>query len=222
MMNVQRVFGLLAALMACAAAAWTSEAEMDAAVCKALSAGKNAWSPAFVGQLRETATNAACSAGMRCEASMLLSLNAWQCFLDTMDGIWMVHERVHAERAVEQIGAATNAWQYWMARFVRAGAAASDCDYARALSVLSNAVDRMAREQATNTATGVECAFLRLFDLPDVATIDAMRVLAGMSAAMLGDGNVATNFAFQVPPRYRAMILEALNRRRPAGNAPQL
>ena len=81
--------------MACEVAAWTSEAEMDAEVCTALAAGKDAWRPAFVSQLQEAATNGR-SAEMRCEASMLLSLSAWQSFLDTMDEAFLAQVRERA------------------------------------------------------------------------------------------------------------------------------
>ena len=206
-----RVFAVfLMMLMACEVAAWTSETEMDAAVCTALAAGKNAWSPAFVSQLQETATNAS-SAKMRCEASMLLSLSSWQSFLDTMDETWMGREMAYATNAVEQIGTATNTWQYWMARFVHAGAHVSRCNYARSLSILGDSTDRMTREHCTNEVTDVERAILRLFEMPDLKTVDAMRAFAGMSAAVLGDGNTATNFAVQVPLHYRTMIFKALN-----------
>lgn len=196
--------------MACEVAAWTSEAEMDAEVCTALAAGKDAWRPAFVSQLQEAATNGR-SAEMRCEASMLLSLSAWQSFLDTMDEAWMGREMAYATNAVEQIGTATNTWQYWMARFVHAGAHASNCRYVQALSILGDSIDRMTREHGTNEVTDVERAILRLFEMPDLVTVDAMRAFSGMSAAALGDGNAATNFAVQLPPRYRTMIFRALN-----------
>ncbi len=45
-------------------------------------------------------------------------------------------------------------------------------------------------------------------ELSNFNTISAMKVFAGLSAAQLGMGCVATNFANQVPADYKVKMLE--------------
>ena len=44
--------------------------------------------------------------------------------------------------------------------------------------------------------------------MPNIDVREAMKVMAGMSAAVTGNGSVATNYANQVPGPYKNTILE--------------
>lgn len=186
--------------------AWGTIGEMELDVCKALTNDNFLVSAAFTNQLN-SATNVI-SVEMKSEAYLLLSINAYQNFLNTADDGWLCCEMFSASNAVDSIGIHSNKWQYWMARFTYASAQISEQRFFDSFSTLTNALDEILKVGYTNANSDVERAMLRKYEMPDLNIADAMKVFAGMTASELGMGNVATNYANQLPVLYRNKILE--------------
>ena len=197
---------IVAAFVSCAHA-WDSVAEMETAVCQALTNENYLLSSTFTNQLAAAINSP--SVEMKCEAYIMFSIHAYQNFLNTADDSWLQIEMCNASNAVSTIGMSTNKWQYWASRFVHAGAFCSVSNYESSFAVLSNALQEASYSCFTNNSPGpVERAIFDKFEMPNVGVIDAMRIMAGMSAAELGNGSVATNYANQVPVPFRNVILE--------------
>ena len=73
---------------------------------------------------------------------------------------------------------------------------------------MTNAIDDITIQGDTNDVTTVEAAILKRCELTNMNVTSAMKVFAGLSAAQLGMGCVATNFANQVPADYKVKMLE--------------
>ena len=203
---MKRIVILAAFLVVKCVVAWDTICEMESDVCVALTNDDFLVSAAFTNQLN-SATNAV-SVEMKSEAHLLLSINAYQNFLNTADDGWLCREMLNASNAVDSISAHSNKWQYWMARFTYASAQISEQRFFDSYSTLTNALEEILRVGYTNANSDVERAMLRKYEMPDLNITDAMKVFAGMTAAELGMGNVATNYANQVAAPYHNMILE--------------
>ena len=185
--------------------AWDSIIEMEADICIALTNDEYLVSAAFSNKLN-SATNSA-SFEMKTEAYLLLSVNAYQNFLNTADDRWLSQELSTASNAVVSAGNHTDTWQYWMAKFAYASAQISQQHFADSHSTLVATIAEMAESGYANGASIVETGLLRKYEMPNLQIVDAMKVFAGMTAAELGMGNVATNYANQVPMPYRGTIM---------------
>ena len=199
------VFILMLMVVDCVCA-WDSVSEMETDFCLALTNGDYLLSAAFSNQL-SSATNLT-SAESRSEVFMLSAIHAAQNFEVTDDERWIQEEMKMASNAVVVIGMQANKWQYWMSRFVYAGAYASQSDYGKALFVMTNSLSEISVSDCTNDVSPVCRAILRKFEMPDIGVFEAMKVMAGMSAASIGERILATNFANQVVAPYRSIILE--------------
>ena len=198
------VFILMLMVVDCVCA-WDSVSEMETDFCLALTNGDYLLSAAFSNQL-SSATNLT-SAESRSEVFMLSAIHAAQNFEVTDDERWIQEEMKMASNAVVVIGMQANKWQYWMSRFVYAGAYASQSDYGKALFVMTNSLSEISVSDCTNDVSPVCRAILRKFEMPDIGVFEAMKVMAGMSAASIGERIIATNFANQVVAPYRSIIL---------------
>ena len=184
-----------------------SVVEMETDICKALTNNTYLLSSTFTNQL-SAALNSS-SVEMRSEAYMLLSINAYQNFLRTADDSWLQIEMSNASNAVVAIGIHSNKWQYWTSRFLYASAYCSVPNYERSFAVATNSLHELScSAYNTNDVNAVERAILDKSELLNVGITDAMRIFAGMSAAELGMGGVATNYANQVPAPYRNVMLQ--------------
>ena len=199
------VFILMLMVVDCVCA-WDSVSEMETDFCLALTNGDYLLSAAFSNQL-SSATNLT-SAESRSEVFMLSAIHAAQNFEVTDDERWIQEKMKMASNAVVVIGMKANKWQYWMSRFVYAGAYASQSDYGKALFVMTNSLSEISVSDCTNDVSPVCRAILRKFEMPDIGVFEAMKVMAGMSAASIGERIIATNFANQVVAPYRSIILE--------------
>ena len=140
---------------------------------------------------------------------MLLSIHAYQNFLNTADDSWLQIEMSNASNAVVAIGMNSNKWQYWTCRFLYASAYCSVSNYERSFVVMTNSLHELSLiAYDTNNVNAVERAILNKSEMMNVGVTDALRIFAGMSAAELGMGGVATNYANQVPMPYRKVILQ--------------
>lgn len=184
--------------------AWDTVDEMESDIVVALTNNSYLVSATFTDQLN-SATNSAL-VEMKTDAYLLLSLTAFQNFLNTAEGGWLCREMFNASNAVEAIGIHSNKWQYWMARFTYASAQISQQHFSSSYSTLTNALEEIARTGYVSADSDAERAILHKYEMPDLNIVDAMKVFAGMAAAELGMGNVATNYANQVPMPYRNKI----------------
>ena len=196
----------LTSMAAYCACAWNSIAEMETDICVALTNDSYLLSAPFTNQLNEAL--GAASVEMRCEAHMLLAINAYHNFLKTIDESWLQRERINASNAVVDIGLHADKWQYWSARFIYAGAFASIDDYMASYSIITNVLKELSIHPYTNNTASVESRIIEKFEMSDIDITTAFKVLAGMSAAELGLEGTATNYANQVPVPYRNMIFD--------------
>lgn len=84
----------------------------------------------------------------------------------------------------------------------------SQSDYGKSLFVMTNSLSDIASSACTNDSAPVCRAMLGKFEMPDIGVVEAMKVMAGMSAAAIGERNIATNYANQVAMPHRNIILE--------------
>lgn len=194
------------AMIASCARAWDSVSEMERDFCLALTNKDYLLSATFTNQLA-CATNLT-SVDSRCEVFMLSSVHAAQCFEKTVDEFWLQEEMRQASNAVVVIGTHSNKWQYWMSRLVYAGACASQSNYEQSLWIMTNSLAEIASSGFANEVSSVGRLLLKKHEMPDVSVCDAMKVMAGMSAAVTGRGVMATNYARQVSAPYKNTILE--------------
>ena len=197
---------LCMAMLAHCVGAWNTVAEMENEVCMALTNDAILLSATFTNNLHAAANSP--FEEMRSEAHLLLAINAYQNFLNTMDEGWLHHEMLNTSNAVVAIGSHTDKWQYWMARFLHAGAFASLNDYMSSYATATNALNGLTASSYTNALSTVETCIMRKFEMTGIDISAAFKVFAGMSAAELGLGESATNYANQVPVPYRNTILE--------------
>lgn len=186
--------------------AWDSISEMESDICIALTNDEYLVSAEFFNKLN-SATNSA-SFEMKTEAYLLLSVNAYQNFLDTADDRWLSEELNTASNAVASAGSHAETWQYWMAKFTYASAQISQQRFADSYSILVAAIADIANVGYTNGASIIEAGLLSKYEMPNLQIADALKVFDGMTAAELGMSNVATNYANQVPMPYRSMITD--------------
>ena len=186
--------------------AWDTIGEMETDLCKALGDNNYLLSVAFSNKL-SLATNSS-SVEMKTEAYIISSIISYQKFLDTVNVDFLRRELLNASNAVVSIGYHTNSWQYWMSRFIYASAHISNQNFAFSYAILTNAIDDITKQRYTNDVTAVEAAILKRCELTNLNVTSAMKVFAGLSAAQLGMGCVATNFANQVPADYKVKMLE--------------
>lgn len=201
------VFVLMAMVVNCACA-WNSVSEVESGFCLALTNSNYLLSAAFTNQL-SSVTNFT-SAELRCEMFMLSAIHAAQSFEVTADIGWIQEEMKQASNAVVSIGTQIDKWQYWLSRFVYAGACASSSNYEESLRVMTNSLNEIASSGFTNDVSSVGQLLLKKYEMPGIGVREAMKVMAGMSAAVTGYGSVATNYANQVPGPYKNTILEFL------------
>lgn len=186
--------------------AWTSVSEMETDFCVALTNSGYLLSAAFTNQLPNA--NNFTSAESRCEVFMLSAIHAAQSFEATADVRWIQEEMKQASNAVVTIGMQTNKWQYWVSQLVYAGAYASQSDYVKSLFVMTNSLSELSSSGYTNDTPPVCRAILRKYEMPDMSVCEAMKVMAGMSAAAMGERSIAINYANQVNGPCRNIILE--------------
>ena len=206
-MVMKRIMIIIAAIVSCCANAWTTLDEMEAAICAALADEATLLSASLTNQLTEVVKGAQ-THDMKSEAYMLLSINAYQNFLETTDGKWLPIELQNASNAVVSAGMNSGRWQYWVSRFLYAGAYVSDSKFSQAFSVLNRALSEMSELNYTNGSSRVERAILEKCEMPGIGVAEALKVMAGMSAVELGQQDIALRFANQVSERYGNVIRE--------------
>lgn len=195
----------LAAMIPCYANAWTSLDEMESAICVALTNDASLLSASFTNQLNAVVMDAQTN-DVKSVAYMILSINAYQNFLETADEKWLSIEMQNASNAVTMAGVNADRWQYWVSRFLYAGAYVSDSKFSKAFSILNRALSEMSALTYTNDSSRVERAILEKCEMPGIGIAEAMKVMAGMSAAELGQKDTALRFASQVSERYGNVI----------------
>lgn len=202
----RRLLVLMGAILANYAYAWDSCEEMESDMCIALTNDNYLVSETFTNQL----ITATCFPvdEIRAEAYIMLSISSYQNFLFTADALWLEHEMSNASNAVVAIGSNSDVWQYWMARFTYASAHASELSFTNVYSIATNTLAEIALCGYTNGNSSLEAAILQKFEMPNLSIEDAMKVMAGMSAAELGMTTAATNFANQLAIPYRNIILD--------------
>lgn len=197
----------LAAIIPCYANAWRTLDEMESDICVALTNDSRLLSASFTNQLNEVVMDAQAN-DMKSVAYMILSINAYQNFLETTDEKWLSIEMRNASNAVVTAGVNTDRWQYWVSRFIYAGAYVSDSKFTQAFSVLNRSLSEISAVNYTNDSSRVERAVLKKCEMPGISIAEAMKVMAGMSAVGLGQKEEALRFASQVSERYGNVIRE--------------
>ena len=186
--------------------AWDSLVEMENEICCAMTNNAHLLSESFTNKL--SAALSSSSVEMRGEAYVVLSINAYQNYLNTMEEHWLQTEFINASNAVETLVQNFDKWQYWVAKFVYAGSYASVSDFSNTFSEASASLVAIGASNYTNSSSSVESAILGKFEMHGLDVEDALKVMSAMSAAELGMGNVATNYANQLPATYRNMIFD--------------
>ena len=188
------------------ALAWNSIEEMESGICFAMSNKVELMSSTFSNKLEKAISSN--SSEMKTEAYIVKSIIAYSKFLESSDDMWLTQELCNATNAVRVIGDSCDKWQYWMARFMYANAQISLNRFSDSHCTLTNALCRIVAEGYTNEPTRVEALILKKYEMPDLRIVDAMKVFAAMTAVQLKMGSVATNYANQVPVKYKEQIIE--------------
>ena len=84
----------------------------------------------------------------------------------------------------------------------------ADNNFARSYQMSTNYIQMLHDHGGVAETNALNSAILAYYEMPGIEIDVAFKVFAGMSAAGYGIGNVATNYANQVPAPYRNIILE--------------
>ncbi len=203
-MRVKRLC-LIAVVSSCRVFAWNSVQELESAACYALTNAQYLTSEQYVASLRSCITNS--DMAISADAQMILALSSRQRFWDTMDSSMIDVEMQYISNVVENVQLDCSDWRYWLSRLIYAGACADSDDYSQAYCILTNSMSSVHIQTIQSLSNSLPRAILDRYELTDLSVEMSFKVLAGMSAAELGNGMAATNFANQVSAPYREMIL---------------
>ena len=196
---------IIAVTSSYSAFAWDSVQELEADACCALTNAQYLTSEQYVASLRSCITNS--DMAISADAQIMLALSARQRFWDSMDSSMTEVEMQHISNVVASVQLDRLDWRYWISRLIYASAHADVDDYSQAYYVLTNAICSMQTPVIQFETNSLPRAILNRYELTGLSMEMAFKVLAGMSAAELGKGVEATNFANQVSAPYREMIL---------------
>ena len=193
-------------MFATVAKAWDSVGDMESEACMALTNVQYLASNAYADRLKAalSTTNEA----MRVNAQLMLGVSHYQRFLETLEEGDMERYCEHMSNAVVQAVPTAADWRYWTARLLYAGSFAARDDFSKSYAILTNCLDSMDALCCVSPANALDVALLSYYELRNISIKEAFKVMAGMSAAELGMGSAATNYANQISPPYRDLVLE--------------
>ncbi len=188
--------------------AWDSVQELEADACCALTNAQYLTSEQYVASLRSCVTNSNLTISV--DAQIMLALSARQRFWDTVDSSMTEVEMQYISNVVASVQLDRFDWRYWLSRLIYASVHADVDDYSQAYCVLTNSICSMPTPAIQFATNSLPRAILNKYELTGLSVEMSFKVLAGLSAAELGKGVEATNFANQVSAPYREMILRLI------------
>lgn len=188
--------------LACAAAAWTSEAEFEAAAVKALATPAVLTSVAFTNNL-EAFMQSAPSSNALWSARLIEVVSRLEQFEQTHDEGALGDGLALASNRVQTVG--HDCWQGMAARLLLAGGLCLAGDDARAFSVATNALVELDAPSCEEGNDALAQALLRYHDAEGLSLRQTVRAFAALTAAKCGDRATATNLVQTLPARYREM-----------------
>ena len=197
---------MMAMLLSMVAIAWTGVDDFEVEACVALTNSQYLTSAEYTNKLSRAWTSD--NLELRLDARIVFAASEYQRFLDEADVSGLNGEFSQLSNVVNQTSALTNLWQHWTSRLLYAGSFASHDDYVHSYAILTNLLERANCSDAVETTNRLHAALLKHYELSDLSTTNAVKVMAAMSAGELGLGNVVTNFANQVPLNYRNIIFD--------------
>ena len=197
---------MMAMLLSMATLGWTGVDDFEVEACVALTNSQYLMSVDYTNKLSRAL--ASDNLELRLDARIVLAASEYQRFLDEADVSGLNGEFNQLSNVVIQTSGLTNLWQHWTSRLLYAGSFASHDAYVHSYAMLTNLLERASRSDAVETTNRLHTALLKHYELSDLSTTNAVKVMAAMSAGELGMGNVMTNLANQVPLNYRNIILD--------------
>ena len=188
--------------LACAAAAWTSEAAFEAAAVKALATPAVLTSVAFTNDL-EAFMQSAPSSNALWSAQLIEVVSRLEQFEQTHDEGALGDGLALASNRVQTVG--HDCWQGMAARLLLAGGLCLAGDDARAFSVATNALAELDAPSCEEGNDALAQALLRYHDAEGLSLRQTVRAFAALTAAKCGDRATATNLVQTLPVRYREM-----------------
>ena len=186
--------------------AWENVLELEAAAVRALTPPVSILEASFTNEVSSAlqSTNRI----MRVDAELLQSIINYQRFLDTVEGQMLDNEFLCLSNVVSLTSGETNRWQFWTGRLLLASTYAAGNHFDVSYQMSTNYIQMAEGYGCAGETNALSSAILTYYEMPGIEVDVALKVFAGMSAAGMGSGTVATNFANQVPAPYRNMILE--------------
>lgn len=186
--------------------AWNSISELEASAISALEEPSSLLAANFTNSVRAALLST--NRMMKTDAEILQAIISYQRFLGTADGRMVDDEVQCLSNVVELTCVETNTWQYWMGRLLLTSTFAADSNFAKSYQMSTNYIQMLNDHGGVMETNALNSAILAYYEMPGIEVDMAFKVFAGMSAAGYGMGNVATNYANQVPTPYRNIILE--------------
>ena len=145
---------------------------------------------------------------VRVDSALMKGVRARQMFFESADSEFLDTEMAFLSNAVSLTSFMTNNWRKYIASLMYAGCHATVNSFDYSYGIITNTM-AVADDEGFNGTTNQMCMrILSKFQMTGLSVNSALNLMAGMSAAELGMGNVATNYANQLPATYRNMIFD--------------
>ena len=190
-------------------AAWQNVAELESAAIVAFSNATVLTGTSFTNQVYKALSSD--SAELRISAAPVSSAVHDQLFKDEANRQWLDKSFALLTNALDSSSSCTNYSNFWMTRFLLAGNYAARMDYESSSSICTNLI-AMCEDGSVSVATNeFTRSIMSYYNMSGLDFSSAVKYVAGLSAAELGMGTVATNLSEQVASPYKEEILEFLD-----------
>ena len=143
---------------------------------------------------------------VRIDAALVKSIIHFQKYLDLSDVSQLSLGYVCVTSAVHATEGRTNLWQFWSSRLLLSGTEAARENFAASFVLATNCAAHVGADASVLATNRLAMAVSRYYELPKSDFAESFKVLAGMSAAQLGERAEAIKYASQVSTRYRTLI----------------
>ena len=143
---------------------------------------------------------------MRIDAALVKSVIHFQMYLDLSDVNQLSLDYVCVTSAVHATEGRTNLWQFWSSRLLLSGVEAARENFAASFVLATNCAALVGADASGLATNRLAMAVSRYYELPESDFAESFKVLAGMSAAQLGNRSEAIKYASQVSTKYGTLI----------------
>lgn len=143
---------------------------------------------------------------LRIDAALVRSIIHFRKYLDLADVNQLLRDYACVTAAVHATEGRTNLWQFWSSRLLLSGVEAARENFAASFVLATNCAALVGADASGLATNRLAMAVSRYYELPESDFAESFKVLAGMSAAQLGNRSEAIKYASQVSTKYGTLI----------------